>query len=136
MADTNDTTEYMLTTVDNPFDPFTEFDEWLEYDMMMGYNTSAFLARVSRTSDELSEPDQALAIQHAIDEIVQENVSGMWRKVSRSSAKQFATQITYEPPSREQVGQVIVRIRLKLKKFIRTAPLPIGIMYNEYEIKI
>jgi hypothetical protein len=87
MADETDTTEYMLTTVDNPFDPFTRFDEWLEYDMRMGYHTSAFLARIAKTSNELSEPDQAIAIQNAIDEIVRENVSGMWRKVSRNSVK-------------------------------------------------
>jgi hypothetical protein len=88
MADT-EPVEYMLTTVDNPFDPFTRFDEWLEYDMRLGYNTSAFLARVSKVSNDISEPDQALAIQNAIDEIVSENVSGMWRKVSRNSAKTF-----------------------------------------------
>lgn len=86
---TDTTTEYMLTTVDNPFDPFTRFDEWLEYDIRLGYNTAAFLDRVANLSDELSEPDQALAIQNAIDEIVTENVSGMWRKVSRNSAQTF-----------------------------------------------
>jgi hypothetical protein len=76
-------TEYMLTTVDNPFNPFTEFEEWLDYDIRMGYNTSSFLDRIANVSNELSTPDQALAIQHAIDEIVKENVSGMWRKVSK-----------------------------------------------------
>jgi hypothetical protein len=89
MADTEDTTEYMLTTVDNPFDPFTRFDEWLEYDTMKGYNTSGMLARIANVSDDLSEPDQAIIIQHAIDEILKENVSGMWRKVSRTSVQQF-----------------------------------------------
>jgi hypothetical protein len=83
------TVEYMLTTVDNPFDPFTRFDEWLEYDMSMGYNTSAFLDRVAIVSNDLSEPDQALAIQNAIDEIVSENVLGMWRKVSKNSVKEL-----------------------------------------------
>jgi hypothetical protein len=83
MADTE--VEYMLTTVDNPFDPFTEFDEWLEYDIRLGYNTSGMLAAIANVSNDLSEPDQALAIQLAIDEIVEENVSGMWRKVSRTS---------------------------------------------------
>jgi hypothetical protein len=87
MADTIDTTEYMLTTVDNPFDPFTRFDEWLAFDIQAGYNTSGFLARIAQVSDDLSEPDQAVAIQHAIDEIVAENVSGMWRKVSKNSTK-------------------------------------------------
>jgi hypothetical protein len=87
MADTTEPTEFMLTTVDNPFDPFTRFDEWLEYDSNLGYNTPALLARVSNVSNDLSEPDQALAIQQAIDEIVQENVSGMFRKVSRNSVQ-------------------------------------------------
>ena len=85
----NNPTEYMLTTVDNPFNPFTRFDEWLEYDISMGYNTAAFLGRVAKVSDDLSQPDQALAIQNAIDEIVYENVSGMWRKVSRTSFEQI-----------------------------------------------
>ena len=85
--DVIDTTEYMLTTVDNPFNPFTEFDQWLTYDIQMGYNTASFLDRVAIISPDLSEPDQALAIQNAIDQIVQENVSGMWKKVSRDSAE-------------------------------------------------
>jgi hypothetical protein len=89
-------TEYMLTTVDNPFNPFTRFDEWYEYDMRLGYNTLAFLGRIVRVSPDLSEPDQALAIQNAIDEIVSENVSGMWRKVSRESAKEFEAQAGIE----------------------------------------
>jgi hypothetical protein len=89
MTDTTEPIEYMLTTVDNPFDPFTRFEEWLEYDISMGYNTAAFLARIAMVSDDLSQPDQALAIQNAIDEIVEENVSGMWRKVSRDDTERF-----------------------------------------------
>lgn len=78
-------TEYMLTTVDNPFDPFTQFTEWFAYDTAMGYHTAAFLARIAHTSDELSDADQRLAIQSAIEEIVRENVSGKHKKVSRTS---------------------------------------------------
>lgn len=82
-----DTIEYMLTTVDNPFDPFTRFDEWLAYDTRMGYHSSAFLDRIAIVSNDLSEADQSLAIQNAIDEIVEENVSGMWTKVSRKEGR-------------------------------------------------
>jgi hypothetical protein len=84
MTDTTPT-EYMLTTVDNPFDPFDQFNEWLAYDTRLGYDTPGMLARIAKVSNDLSEPDQALAIQQAIDEIVTENVSGMWRKVSKNS---------------------------------------------------
>ena len=82
-------TEYMLTTVDNPFDPFTRFDEWLAYDSRMGYNTAGMLDRIANVSSDLSEPDQALAIQDAIDEIVKENVSGMWTKVAKNNSREF-----------------------------------------------
>jgi hypothetical protein len=71
----------MLTTVDNPFNPFTQYDEWFEYDAALGYNTPAYLARVVRTSDELSEADQRIAIEQAIDEIIKENVLGLYRKI-------------------------------------------------------
>lgn len=75
-------TEYMLTTSDNPYNPFTEFDEWDAWDRSAGYNTTSFLARVVRSSDSLSEPDQQVAIDNAIDEIVRENILGVYQKVS------------------------------------------------------
>lgn len=75
--------EYMLTTYDNPFDPFTQWDEWYMWDMTNGYHTPGLLARVARTSDEISDADLHFAIQTAIDEIVKENVSGMHRKIKR-----------------------------------------------------
>lgn len=84
MSDMTDiTTEYMLTTVDNPYDPFDQFDEWFTFDTQAGYDTAGMLARIARTSPDLSEPDQAVEIQRAINEILEENVSGMWRKVAK-----------------------------------------------------
>lgn len=73
----------MLTTVDNPFDPFDEWLEWYAYDARLGYHTPGLLARIAVVSDELSEADQLLAIENAIDEIVEENVYGVHRKVTR-----------------------------------------------------
>jgi hypothetical protein len=71
----------MLTTTDNPHDPFTHFDEWNQYDEQARYYTNAYLARVARTSEELSDTDHHLAIEWAIDEIVKENITGLYRKV-------------------------------------------------------
>lgn len=75
---------HMLTTVDNPFDPFTQFDEWYEFDESHGYHSTGLLARVVRTSEELSETDQDQAIEDGIEEIVKENVLGLYRKVPSS----------------------------------------------------
>lgn len=81
-------TQHMLTTIDNPYDPFTRFDEWYAYDTSMGYHTSAYLARVTYTSDELSETDQDLAIETAIDEVVKLNPLGLYRKVAETVVKE------------------------------------------------
>lgn len=74
--------DVMLSTIDNPWDPFTHYEEWYAWDAAAGYNTPALLARVTISSNELSEFDQELDITRAINEIVSENVSGMHRKVT------------------------------------------------------
>ena len=71
----------MLTTIDNPFDPFTQFDQWKTFDEQKGYFTCAYLARIAKTSDELSEADEDLAIEQAINEIVRLNILGIYRKI-------------------------------------------------------
>lgn len=76
--------EYMLTTSDNPYDPFTQFDEWYEFDRSNGYYTCEYLARIAQTSNELSDEDENVEIQNAIDEIIKENVLGIYKKVKRS----------------------------------------------------
>lgn len=74
--------EHMLSTVDNPWNPFTHFDEWFAYDSLCQYDTLGFLARIVITSDDLSEYHQSQAIETAIEEIVRENVTGLYIKVT------------------------------------------------------
>lgn len=77
--------ESMLTTIDNPHNPFDDWPSWYAYDLRAGHNTSSFLARITIFSDELSEADLSLAIELAIDEIIKENVSGIFKKVTRET---------------------------------------------------
>jgi hypothetical protein len=77
--------DYMLTTVDNPFNPFTNYDDWFAWDFNAGYHTPGALAREVVTSDDLSELDQLIAINQAIDELVNENPTGVYKKVSRET---------------------------------------------------
>lgn len=74
--------EHMLTTIDNPYNPFTSFDEWHTWDVAKGYDTASFLARIVVTSDDLSDADQSSAIESAIDEIIKENVLGIYKRIS------------------------------------------------------
>lgn len=61
---------HMLSTSDNPWNPWTHFKEWLAHDMRAGHHSLAYLARITVSSDELSEADQDLAVEQAIEEIV------------------------------------------------------------------
>ena len=70
-----------LTTIDNPFNPFMQPDEWLAFDESKGYYTNEYLARIALTSYELSDADNELAIDEAIDEIIKEDVLGIYIKV-------------------------------------------------------
>lgn len=72
---------HMLTTVDNPYNPFTQFDEWYRFDEQSGYQTTGYLARITYSSSDLSDADQSSAIESAIDEAVQQNITGKYVKV-------------------------------------------------------
>ena len=69
--------ECMLTTVDNPYNPFAEYEEWWAYDSNAGYHTPSYLARDVRTTDEMSYAKQLEAIEQGIDEIVKDNLFGI-----------------------------------------------------------
>nr|DAS35554.1 MAG TPA: hypothetical protein [Caudoviricetes sp.] len=70
-----------ITTYDNPYSPFTEWDEWYEYDTSHGYGTCSYLDRVLYTSDELGPQEQMAAQEAAIDEIISMHPDGFYKKV-------------------------------------------------------
>lgn len=61
----------MLTTTNNPYDPFTQYNEWEAFDeKVCHYYTNSYLARIAVSSPELSGPDEERQTEEAIDEIV------------------------------------------------------------------
>lgn len=72
-----------LTTVDNPFSPFSQWENWFDFDVSKGYNTCSLLARIARSSDELSDADEEQIVEDAINEIVSVNALGLYKKVKR-----------------------------------------------------
>ena len=73
----------MLTTIDNPFDPFTQFADWYRFDLDFGYDSCGLLSRCCALSPDLSEVEEKIAIETAIDEICKYNLSGKHIKVVR-----------------------------------------------------
>lgn len=60
----------ILTTKDNPYDFFTQEDEWRKFDHFKGYNSEDYLARIAHVSDSLSEKEYNDEIRRAIEEII------------------------------------------------------------------
>lgn len=73
----------MLTTIDNPFDPFDEFSQWYRWDCLQGYNSCGLLDRFSFTSSALPDSENISEIERAIDEIIENDMTGMRIKVTR-----------------------------------------------------
>ena len=70
-----------LTTIDNPYDPYDEFDQWFAFDTEKGYNSCGLLERIANTSDDLSPEDNRVEINEAIDQIVLRDPTGVYKKV-------------------------------------------------------
>lgn len=75
--------EVAITTIDNPYDPIDQFDSWLLFDKQNGYNTCEYLARVARTSDQLSDKENDEEVERAIDEIIKYDFMNVYKKVKR-----------------------------------------------------
>lgn len=65
-----------VTTADNPFNPFTEWDEWYFYDLSKGYSTCERLDRLSNTSSQLSDELNNEELEQAIDQLVEVGAVG------------------------------------------------------------
>lgn len=76
-------TEVMLTTFDNPFDPFDDFVSWFLFDVEKGYNTCGKLARIARYSEDFSTIEDQRETERAIDEIIDNDFLNIYKKVTR-----------------------------------------------------
>lgn len=82
-SDSNsNSSKFWLTTVDNPFNPFTQFDEWFQFDEAKGYCSSGLVARLAMTSSELSDRDNDDEIREAMDWVVANDPLGVYKKVT------------------------------------------------------
>lgn len=76
-----DEREAMLTTIDNPWNPFTNFDEWYAFDIAAGHHSCELLARFSLASFELSDADNHVETNRAIDEILKHDPEHIYKRV-------------------------------------------------------
>lgn len=77
--------ECMLTTFDNPFDPFEQFVQWRLFDIEKGYYTCERLARFVNFSDDMTQLEMDLENERAIDEIIKNDLANIYKKVRRQT---------------------------------------------------
>ena len=71
----------MLTTFDNPYNPFDDFTLWLMYDKEQGYDTCERLARIAKLSDDMSQDEIDAETDRAMDEIIFYDFLNIYKKV-------------------------------------------------------
>jgi hypothetical protein len=77
-----------LTTIDNPFDPFDQFDSWYAFDLDRSRvygnkDCCSYLDRIARTSDQLTEEENDDEIERAIDEIIKYDFMNIYKKIKK-----------------------------------------------------
>lgn len=73
----------MLTTVDNPYNPFDDFTAWFSFDTEKGYNSCSLLMRIAQVSDEMTDVEENMEIERAINDIIKYDFRDVYKKVSR-----------------------------------------------------
>ena len=76
-------TEFMLTTIDNPFDPFDDFVQWRMFDINKQHFCCEYLARVANITDNMTQKEKNAEISRAIDEIIALNPLKIWKKAEK-----------------------------------------------------
>ena len=77
--------ECMLTTFDNPFDPFEQFTSWLMFDKEKGYDSCERVARIAKFSDDMTEKEIDEENERAIDEIIKYDFMNVYKKVTKGN---------------------------------------------------
>ena len=77
--------QVMITTVDNPFDPFNDYENWLLFDAEKGYYSPSKLARLIKDEEGMTEQEEFEEIERAIDRLIEIDPLDMYIKVTREA---------------------------------------------------
>jgi len=70
-----------ITTIDNPFDYFEDFNNWFLFDIEKGYYTCNKIARLSKTFEGMSEKEEIEEVERAIDRLVEIDPLDIYKKI-------------------------------------------------------
>lgn len=104
--------DIMLTTFNNPYDPFTNYEEWYRFDLNNGTDCCGYLARmVDRVESEnkkIAKTDDAFVDDETNDEFIEQAL----KKI-----------ISIEPLTYMVVEPNDPRYKLSIEEFNKTIPI-------------
>ena len=74
----------MLSTIDNPFNPFEDYSSWLMFDKEKGYDSAERLKKKKKITDDMTQKEENEEIERAIDEIIRYDILNVYIKVSKT----------------------------------------------------
>ena len=77
--------EVTVTTIDNPFNPFEDFNSWFMFDIEKGYYTSSKLARLTNLEDNMTEKEENEEVERAVDELIEIDPLDIYIKLTRET---------------------------------------------------
>lgn len=72
--------QYMLTTFDNPYNPFVDFSSWYMFDCEQGHNTSSRLARIVNIDSEMTQREIDMERDRAMNLLVKYDMEDIFFK--------------------------------------------------------
>lgn len=73
--------DLMLTTMDNPFNPKENYDQWRNWDIANHYHTESLLARVVEIPEDADEFTIQEAIKMGMLSILEDDVTHTYRLI-------------------------------------------------------
>ena len=80
-----------ITTFDNPYDPFDQFDQWFLFDVEKKYNTCSLMARLSHLSDDMTQKEEDEEVERVIDRIIELDFRNIYRKITKQPKENQTT---------------------------------------------
>lgn len=74
-----------LTTIDNPFDPFDQYDDWKRFDEDHGYFTDSKVCRVMNNEQDFDDETFSQFCEDAVDTLLELNPYGIYRKAVKET---------------------------------------------------
>ena len=70
-----------ITTIDNPYNPCTEYDAWYQFDTINGYYSDSRVARLYDYKFDDLEIEKELDYEKAIDELIKIDILDIYKKI-------------------------------------------------------